>query len=137
MRKAWILALVGLAVAGAIVVAVIADGGDEDTSGSGTVDPIKVEMRAYPVAEIRVDGKKIGKTPLSLTYPRSTKQITVEATMVRHLIRRGNARDDVYRDVRTITLDRDHLLDFKLDTAKMMELGEEPNPATTEGSARP
>jgi hypothetical protein len=135
-RKGLVVALVTVALIGGMV-AVVIYAGDErrsDVGRSGTVEQIRVEMRAYPVAEIRVDGKKLGKTPLSLTYTRSTKQITVEATMVRHLVRRGATRDDVYKDVRTITLDRDHLLDFKLDKANLVEQGED---APTAGSAHP
>ena len=37
--------------------------------------------------------------------------------MVKHLVRRGGSKDIVYKDKRTVTLDRDQLLDFKADPA--------------------
>jgi hypothetical protein len=125
-RKGLLVALVAMVIAGAMV-AVVIYAGDKAPSGartSGPVDQIKIEMRAIPSAEIRIDGRKVGTTPISLSYPRSAKQIVVEARMIRHLVKRGAERNDVYKDVRTITLDRDQLLDFRLATATLTEQGD-------------
>jgi hypothetical protein len=118
-RTGLLIALVGLVTAGAMVAVVIYAGDEAPKSGSG--DQIKLEMRGMPSAEIRIDGKKVGTTPLALSYPRSTKQIVVEARMIRHLVKRGAERNDVYKEVRTITLDRDQLLDFRLATATLID----------------
>jgi hypothetical protein len=85
---------------------------------------VKVEIRAMPTAEIRVDGKKLGTTPMSLQYPKASREITVEATMLRHLVKRGGTKDEKYVALRKITLDRDHLLDFNITTARLVESAE-------------
>ena len=116
-RKGLIVALVGVALA-AVLVAVVVLAGDKDKSTAGMV---KVEIRAMPTAEIRVDGKKVGTTPMSLQFPSSSKEITVEATMLRHLIGRVGTKDEKYVGRRVIKLDRDHLLDFNPKNSALVE----------------
>ena len=90
------------------------------SDSASDVDRIKIEMRAMPTATIHVDGKKVGKTPMNLQFPRSQRRIVVEATMMRHLIKPGATIDETYTETREITLERDQLLDFTLKTAKLV-----------------
>jgi hypothetical protein len=119
-RKGLIVALVGILLAGAMV-AIVIWAGDQESGSSGTVDNIRIEMRAMPPAEIRVDGKKVGTTPMSLQFPRSTREIEVEATMIRHWVKKGAQRDDKYVDRRRVTLDKDQLIDFKTTKQNLVE----------------
>lgn len=89
-------------------------------------ESITIEMRAMPTATIRIDGKSVGRTPLNLHFARSDRQIEVEATLIRHLVGKHGTKDEVYKDVRTITLDRSHILDFTFKTAKLVETRESP-----------
>lgn len=93
---------------------------DEPSHGEN----IKIEMRAMPTATVKIDGKSVGRTPLNLQFARSNRQIEIEATLVRHLVGRRGTKDEIYKDVRTITLDRDHVLDFTFKSAKLVETRE-------------
>ncbi len=120
MKFRIVLVAIAVAVAAAIAVAVYYSRSERDSLDQS--DRIKIEMRAMPTATITVDGKKVGKTPLSLQFPRSSRQIVVEATLVRHLVKRGGTKDEIYKDKRTVTLDRDQLLDFTFKTATRVEV---------------
>jgi hypothetical protein len=115
MKPQWIVLVVAIviAVAGGITAIVVYSGNEADSTDSG--ERVVIEIRAMPPAKVRVDGKKVGTTPMSLQYPKSNRTIEVEATMVRHLVSRRGSKDVEYKDARTITLDRDQLLDFKAD----------------------
>ena len=122
-RTGLIVVLLGIALAGAMVAIVIAAGQEPEPASSGTVDNVRIELRAMPPAEIRVDGKKVGTTPMSLQYPRSTREIDIEATMLRHWVKRGGAKDEKYVDRRKVVLDRDQLIDFKTTKQNLVESG--------------
>jgi hypothetical protein len=117
--RLWFIVLAAvLAVAGGVVavVYVASEGNSQEAA-----EHVSIELRANPTATIHVDGKKVGTTPMRLQYPKSSRQIVVTATMTRHLVRRGGAKDQVFEDKRTVTLDRDQLLDFTFATATMVE----------------
>jgi len=120
-RKGLIIALVGILVTAAMVTIVIVAGSKDESAPLAPDEIVRIEMRAMPTAEIRVDGKKVGTTPISLQYTRSTREIVVEATMYRHLVKRGGAKDEKYIEVRKVTLDQDRSLDFKISTATLVE----------------
>jgi hypothetical protein len=66
-----------------------------------------------PIATLRVDGKLVGKTPMVLQYPKSTRQITIEATMKEHIYTGGGKPvGEPFTRRQTVTLDRDQLIDF-------------------------
>lgn len=117
--RLWVIVLAAvLAVAGGVVAVVyVANEGNSQQPS----EHVSIELRANPTATIRVDGKKIGTTPMRLQYPKSSRQIVVTATMTRHLVSRGGAKDQVFEDQRTVTLDRDQLLDFTIPTAKLVD----------------
>lgn len=119
-RKPLLIALIGILVAGAMV-AIVVVAGDEPRQQSASADKIKIEIRANPTAEIRVDGKKIGKTPISVQYPKSNREIVIEATLVRHLVKRGAKKDEIYKGTRKATLDRDRLFDFDFTNTSLVE----------------
>lgn len=104
-----------------VAVVIFAGGEKPSSSQSSSRDRVSIEFRATPTAVIRVDGKKVGETPMALQFPKSTKEIVVQATMVRHLISRTDTKDETYVDERRVTLDRDRSLDFKIGTAKLTD----------------
>lgn len=120
-RNAILVALGGLAVTGAIVAAVIVTGDESSESPASSSERVSVEFRGNPTATIYIDGKKRGTTPMRLQYPKSTRQIVVKAEIKRHLVSRRGSKNVRYEDVRTITLDDNHLLDFTLATAKRID----------------
>jgi hypothetical protein len=130
MKTRWIVLVLAIAVAG-VVAAIVFYSRSEEGSAPTSADRIKIEMRAMPTATIFIAGKKIGVTPMSLQYPPSTRELVIEAVMTRHSVRRGGKKDEIYKAVRKVTLDRDHLLDFTLDTATLIETNDqvtEPRP---------
>ncbi|HEU4611613.1 MAG TPA: hypothetical protein VFS15_06030 [Kofleriaceae bacterium] len=120
MKPQWIVLVVAIviAVAGGIAAIVVYSGNEADSTDSS--ERVVIEIRAMPPAKVRVDGKKVGTTPMSLQYPKSNRTIEIEATMVKHFVNRRGSKDLEYKDARTITLDRDQLLDFKADPAHLV-----------------
>lgn len=123
MKFRLVLLAIAVAVAAAIAVAVFYSRSERPSlEGPTAEDRIKIELRAMPRATITVDGKNVGKTPLSLQFPRSSRQIEIEATLVRHMLGRNGTKDEIYRDKRIVTLDRDQLHDFTFETATLVEV---------------
>ena len=111
-RKGLLIALVGIVVAGAMV-AVVIYAGDEPKPAAST-ERVFIEIRSMPRGDIRIDGKKVGTTPMALQFPKSTKQITVEVTLEETFFSAGSKRriDKTYKPKRIVTLDHDQTLDF-------------------------
>jgi hypothetical protein len=126
MKMRFVL-LVGAVLVAAAVIAIVAYSGGEQSSPATSAtapDRVTVELRAMPVATIHVDGKKVGTTPISLQYPRSDREITIEATLVRRLVKRGATKDQTYKGIRKIRLDRDHLYDFTFKNTDLVDTQE-------------
>jgi flagellar basal body-associated protein FliL len=123
-RKALLIALIGIAVAAAIVAVVMYAGGGSSQQSS-SAEKIKIEVRANPTAEITVNGKHIGKTPISLQFPKSNKEVVIEATLVRHFVKRDAKKDEIFQGTRKLTLDRDHLVDFNYGNTTLVETNED------------
>jgi hypothetical protein len=128
-RKGLFIALAAIAVVATVIVAaVLLVDGDEQSSSP---DRIKIELRANPTAEIRIDGKKVGKTPISVQFPRSDKEILIEATLVRHWVQRGGAKkDERFIGIRKVKANRDYLFDFTYKNTTLVETNK--TPATDE-----
>ena len=118
---AVVLAIVGaLAAAGVIVWAFMKDAPAGESSSEST-HQISVEIRAMPVASIKIDGKAVGKTPLSLRYPKSNREIEIEATMTPHIYDgRGRAVAEPSVEKRKVKLDQDQVIDFVLTKPKVV-----------------
>lgn len=126
--KLLLLAVVGIAlVVGAIVAVVIVTRDEAQPTQASSQDKVKIELRASPIAEIRIDGKNVGKTPINLQFDKSDKELKIEATLVRTLVKRGGQKQELYKGYRTVKLDRDQLLDFTYSNTTLVE-SEETNP---------
>jgi hypothetical protein len=127
-HKALFIALIAILVAGAIIAVVVYAGRDSPSQQSASADKIKIELRASPSAEIQIDGNKIGKTPISIQYAKSDKDISIEATLLRTLTKRGGKKVEVYKGYRKVKLDRDQLIDFSYSNTTLVE-SEQTDPA--------
>ena len=99
-------------VAGAIVLVSLEVGG-MGTDERSQPERVRLEIRASEAAKIRMNGRSIGQTPLSIYVPKSSEQITLEATMVEHWAnRRGQMTEPERHMTKTIVPDHDQLVDF-------------------------
>jgi hypothetical protein len=90
-----------LVVAAGITIALIATGGEgTDDPGPGRGALAAIEIRARPPAHIRIDGKPVGTTPLTVHVPRRTTPVMIEATVKGAI------------ETRQIVPDRDQTIDF-------------------------
>jgi hypothetical protein len=132
-KAVWLVPVVGILVAAGLIAVVIYAGDDSHSSSqSASGETVYFEIRAVPTAEIRMNGKKVGTTPISLQLPKGTKQVTIEATMHRKLVKLGKTsgakdevfkgtKDEVYKGTRVLTPDRDRTVDFSLSSANLVE----------------
>src|SRR5262245_55321684 len=121
--RAWFIVIaIVLAVGGVIAATVVFSGGESPSLPQ--TETVRIEFRANPTATISIDGKKVATTPINLQFSRSTREISVKATMVRHLVAAHTTKDEHYEDVRTVTLDRDQTIDFKIDKKNLVETPE-------------
>jgi len=74
---------------------------------------VRLEFRGKPQARIKLAGKLIGSTPLSVYVKKSTQEITVEAFTEEHVMPPGRRPIDRPRVMtRKIVPDRDQVIDF-------------------------
>ena len=116
--RAWILfAAVGfVAVAG--VIALILYTGRGGGSEPSSTEQVRIEIRAMPIAKITVDGKPVGTTPMSLQFPKSTREVEIQAELKEQWFKVG-VREPLtrtYTPKRRIKLDHDQVVDFTRKT---------------------
>ena len=111
-RIAIVLAIcAALGVVGVIVWALTKEGPLRESASEP--ETVSVEIRAMPVAKIRVDGKAVGNTPLSLRYPKSNRELEIEAVMQPNIYdRKGRLAVEPVTEIRKVKLDQDHTIDF-------------------------
>jgi hypothetical protein len=85
-KQRWKLGLtlaILVVVAGVITAGVIVQrrstSGDYTATVPGSPNTIGIQIRSNPAAQIRIDGHKAGKTPLTVHMPKGTKQVRIEA----------------------------------------------------------
>jgi hypothetical protein len=107
----WIVALAAaLAVAAGVVAYVLT---------RGQTQMVELELRAKPVATIRMEGKHLGSTPKKIRLPKSAKPLAFEATFVVHKVNAmtGQKKNVIYKQTLTVTPDAPQSVDFDLDHA--------------------
>lgn len=97
----WIWFVLGVVVAGIIAVGVVIQlkaGKHEDDHGRlpATEGTVGIEIRARPPAEIKIDGHKAGKTPLTLHVQKGTTPVQI----------------DNGKQIKSVIPDRDQVVDF-------------------------
>ena len=117
MSRSKIVVIVAalVVVAGAIVAIGVALSGDSESDGdsSAQVERVRLEIRGKPQARIKVDGKLIGKTPLSIYVKKSSTPMVIEAFTDEHIMPLGKRPITRPREMsRKIVPDRDLVIDF-------------------------
>jgi hypothetical protein len=114
-RLALILGIcAALAVVGIIVAAAVKDSSSDEPKSSLTDEQVRIEIRSMPVANLRVDGKKVGKTPMVLQFPKSNREIKIEASMDMNIydMRTRQPVGEPVVVTRTVKLDQDAVIDI-------------------------
>jgi hypothetical protein len=126
-----IVAVVGVAVITLVIV--LAGGGD---ARSQQPPQIKVELRATPAATIRFRGRDLGRTPLTLSLPRGSDPLDVEATFTSKKvhIQTRHAIVETRVLVKSFVPDGDQSVDFDIKEARRVDIRDASAPA---GSAVP
>lgn len=118
MSRSKIVVIVAalVVVAGAIVaigVALSGDSASSDGDSSPQEERVRLEIRGKPQARIKLDGKLIGKTPLSIYVKKSSTPIVIEAFTDEHVMPLGKKPITRPREMsRKVVPDRDLLIDF-------------------------
>ena len=107
-RLKVILVAAGVAVVGVVIAIAIHFGGGETTDHNS----VKIEIRSRPPATVRMNGAKVGKTPLSLTVPRGTTPIELDARYdkKKHVGKDVEVVEQV--EVQKVVPDQDRVVDF-------------------------
>jgi hypothetical protein len=111
-------------VAAVALVLVLAGGGDSRSAQQ----QVKVELRATPVATIRFKGRDLGRTPLTLTLPRGSEPLDVEATFTSKKVhvQTGHAIVETRVLVKSFVPDADQAVDFDSKDARPVTRGAAP-----------
>ena len=75
-----IVAVGAVVVVGTIVTVIALSSG----SGKPARDLVKIELRAKPVAELEMKGRKLGRSPIVVQLPRGKDPVEVKATFKLH-----------------------------------------------------
>ena len=113
------LKIIGVIVAvllmvGAAVAIVMLAKGEPASGGASSNERVRIEIRSMPVAKIRLGGRELGRTPVTIIKPRTTTAFTIEATMVTYgMSGAGQPMNKEYTVTRSIVPDRDQTVDLK------------------------
>lgn len=113
-----LFAAVGLVAVAGVVALILYTGGGSSGSEPSSSDRVRIEIRAKPTAKITVDGKPAGTTPMSLQFPKSTREVEIQAELTEQWYKVG-VRDPIvrtYTPKRRIKLDHDQVVDFTRKT---------------------
>jgi hypothetical protein len=95
---------------------------------SGPTDRVKVEIRARPLATIRLDGKNLGHTPLTAHLPRGSQELIIEATfrstMVNPVLKKK--RTEIRTLSKRFVADDHQSIDFDIKDARLQRTDESP-----------
>jgi hypothetical protein len=85
--------VVGGMVAGGLWFFVLRDEPDANEAGAARIDTVSIEIRAKRPAAIRIDGVRVGQTPLTIHQPRGSTPIAIDAEIGERTVRRSVAPD--------------------------------------------
>ena len=121
-RVLLIVAAVGAAIAATVIILLVSPSGTGARKMRGNV---KLEVRAKPVAEIHMNGRRIGTTPKTVVVARGTTPIQFEAifTVEKVGIRRPAKKVETWRQTKQVVPDDEQSVDFHIDEATKIEEG--------------
>jgi hypothetical protein len=116
-RLLWagVIALVAVVIAVIIVVAARQGSGAEPAG-----DQVKLELRAKPFADIRMNGNHVGRTPMTLVVERAATPIELEATFrtEKYRMRDMTKFVEVLKETRIVVPDDNQSVDFDVKDAR-------------------
>jgi hypothetical protein len=104
---------------------------------------VKIELRGKPVAKLKMNGKSIGKTPMTIVVAKGTQPIELEAMFTINKIAFGGdpkkaKKTEVFRQVKTVVPDGEQAVDFNINDATKVDTSVGPmGSGATAGSERP
>jgi hypothetical protein len=112
LKIAGVIAAVLLLVGAVVGIALIVQRDSRSESGAASGETVRIEVRSMPAMEIKLNGRKMGRTPLSLRVPKSDAPITLEASYVQRKYSRVNVIEEPRTEARQVVPDRDRTVDF-------------------------
>lgn len=108
-----------LALVGGIVAFVVTGPRESAPPRATTSGLVKLELRAKPLAEIRMNGRRVGTTPLTLDVKRGTQAITLDATFEVRKLNPATRAEKIehYEQVKTVIPDAEQSVDFRIEDA--------------------
>jgi hypothetical protein len=124
-RRLHVLVPIAAVFGGAVIALVLVLAGGGDSRSQQQQPQVKVELRATPAATIRFKGRDLGRTPLTLTLPRGSEPLDVEATFTskRVQVQTGQAIVDTRVLVKSFVPDADQAVDLDSKDARRVTTG--------------
>lgn len=113
-----VFAAIGLVAVAGVIALILYAGGGSSGSEAPSNEQVRIEIRAKPTAKITVDGKPAGTTPMSLHFPKSAREVEIQAELTEQWYKVGVREPIVrtYTPKRRIKLDHDQVIDFTRKT---------------------
>jgi hypothetical protein len=122
-RLPLIVALVAtLALVGGIVALVVTRTGESAPPRRASGDLVKIELRAKPAAEIRMNGRRVGTTPMTLNVKRASEPVTFDATFSVQKLNPLTRTEKIehWEQIKTVVPDAEQSVDFRIEDAHMV-----------------
>ncbi len=125
-RVLLIVAAVGAAIAATVIILLASPTSrDARKTDASSGDKVKLEVRAKPVAEIHMNGRRIGTTPKTIVVARGTTPIQLEAifTVEKVGLRKPAKKVETWRQSKQVVPDAEQSVDFRIEEATKIEEG--------------
>jgi len=104
-------AVVGVVLV-SVVVAVVLMGRQSSKTEGSSENTVRIEIRALPAMTVKKDGKKIGKTPVSISVTKSTQPFDIDTEWVEQRIYRTGERMVPRHAHKSVVPDDNKTVDF-------------------------
>lgn len=143
IKKRLLVVGVGIAAAAIAIAIIVATSGSKKGQQYDPGSQVKIELRGKPVAKLRMNGKSIGKTPMTIVVAKGTEPIELEATFTINKIAFGGdpakaKKTETFRQVKSVVPDGEQSVDFNINDATKVDTSLGPlGSGATAGSGRP
>jgi hypothetical protein len=127
-RALRIAAAVGAALVATVIILLASPTGKgASKTDASSANQVKLELRGKPVAEIHMNGKKIGTTPKTVVVPRGKTPIQFEAIFMveKYGVARPAKKVETWRQTKQVVPDAEQSVDFTIEDATKIEEGVE------------
>lgn len=112
-----VIAVLLLSTVGAVIFL-----GKDDSSSKPTTEMVRIEVRSFPAMTIKIDGRKLGQTPVQFVVAKSTKPISLDADWVEQRVYRTGPKMIPRQAHKDVVPDHTMTVDFKASDGKPVEL---------------